>query len=152
MKQLLLALLVTTTFSITASAQFVARLEVKEPIPGVCNNKEVYNMLPMFKGQEEAKCPMSKDDILTKLNSEVIYLQDSPEYTDKGMIGLIINCKGEVVQCKMDNKTKDPLLDEQIEKVFRALGEWKAGKLNGKKVDTSRLFSFQIVNGKFVWG
>jgi len=152
MKQLLLTLFVTTALSATAAAQFVARLEVKEPIPGVCNNKEVYNLLPMFKGQEEASCPVTKDEILARLNSEVTYLHDKPTYNDKGMIGLIINCQGEVVQCKMDNKTKDPALDAQIEKVFSTLGQWKAGRLKGKKVDTSRLFSFQIVNGKFVWG
>jgi len=65
------------------------------------------------------------------------------------MIGLVINCKGEVVQCKMDNKTKNPELDKQIEAVFNSLGSWKAGKLNGKEVDSSRLFSFKIKNGKF---
>ena len=34
------------------------------------------------------------------------------------MIGLIINCNGEVMQCKMDIKTKSEELDTQIEAVF----------------------------------
>ena len=64
------------------------------------------------------------------------------------MIGLVINCKGEVVQCRMDNKTRSPELDAQIEAVFNSLGEWKPGKLKRKEVDTTRLFSFVIKDGK----
>jgi hypothetical protein len=150
MKKLILAF-ITTTIYFVSSAQFVATMEVKEPIQGVCNAKGVYVLFPGFKGQEEAVCPLSKEDILKKLDAEVNYLQDKPDYNDKGMIGLIINCKGELVQCKMDNKTKDPVLDAQIETVFKSLGEWKAGKLKRRAVDTSKLFSFKIVNGKFTF-
>lgn len=123
-------------------------MEVKKPIPGVCDDKKVYALFPSFKGQEEAACPVSDDVILERLNSEVKFLLDNPKYDDKGMIGLVINCKGKVVRCKMDNKTRSPELDAQIEAVFNNLGEWKPGKLNRKEVDTSRLFSFVIKNGK----
>jgi hypothetical protein len=51
----------------------------------------------------------------------------------------------------MDNKTKYPELDRQIEVVFNSLGQWKAGKLNGKAVDTSNLTSFKISNGVFIF-
>lgn len=134
-----------------ASAQFVATMEIKEPIPGLCNDKKVYALFPSFKGQEEAVCPVSKEQILERLNNEIQYLKNNPKYDDKGMIGLIINCKGEVVRCQMDNKTKTPELDNQIEAVFNSLGEWTSGKLNGKEVDTSRLFSFKIKNGKITF-
>ncbi|HEX5168474.1 MAG TPA: hypothetical protein VFW11_04830 [Cyclobacteriaceae bacterium] len=137
------------TAYLSASGQFVATMEVKEPIPGVCNEKEVYAIFPMFKGQEEAICPATNEAILERLNNEVQFVKDNPKYDDKGMIGLIINCRGEVVKCKMDNKTKKSELDKQIEDVFNSLGAWKAGKLNGKEVDTSKLFSFKIRNGKF---
>jgi hypothetical protein len=147
----LLLISVMTGFYFTSSAQFVARMEVKEPIPGLCNDQEVYAMLPSFKGQKEAVAPVSEKGILERLNSEVQFLKDHPDHADKGMIGLVINCKGKVVQCKMDNKTKDPDLDKQIEAVFNSLGEWKAGKLNNKNVDTSRLFSFKIENGKIAF-
>jgi len=145
------AALLALIFCIITQAQFVAKVEVKEPIPGLCNDKEVYTMFPTFKGQEEAKCPVSKDEILTRLNNEVQFLKDNPKHDDKGMIGLFINCKGEVVKCKIDNKTKDPELDKQIEAVFNSLGEWKAGKLSGKEVDSYRLFSFKIKNGKIIF-
>ena len=91
---------------------------------------------------------MSKDAILQRFNSEVRFLVDNPEYDDKGMIGVVINCKGEVVRCMMDNKTRSPELDKQIEDVFNTLGEWKPGKLKRKDVDTSQLFSFVIKDGK----
>ena len=146
MKKLSL-ILVTTLLAMTVSAQFVAKMEVKENIPGICDKNEVYVLFPSFQGQQEAVCPITKDAILEKLNSEVTFLKDNPKYKDKGMIGLVINCRGEVVQCKMDNKTKTPELDRQIEVVFNSLGSWKAGKLNGKEVDTSVLYSFQIKKG-----
>ena len=140
-------ILLTTLWAMTVSAQFVAKMEVKEDIPGICDKNEVYALFPSFKEQEEAVCPMTKEDILRKLNSVVTFLKDNPKYKDKGMIGLIINCKGEVVKCKMDNKTKTPELDQQIEAVFNSLGSWKAGKLNGKEVDTTRLLALKLKMG-----
>jgi hypothetical protein len=150
MKKIFL-LLATPVICLTAGAQFVARMEVKEPISGLCNDKEVYVMFPSFKGQAEAVCPVSKDSILKRLNTEISFLKDSSSYNDKAIIGLVINCKGQVIQCKMDNKTKYPELDRQIEVVFNSLGQWKAGKLNGKAVDTSNLTSFKISNGVFIF-
>lgn len=139
----------TIGFYITTLAQFVATMEVTEPIIGLCNEKEVYAIFPMFEGQDEAVCPVSKKEITHRSNTEITFLKENPKYKDKGMIGLVINCKGEVVQCQMDNKTKSPELDQQIENVFKTLGEWKSAKLNGKNVDSSRLFSFTIKKGEF---
>lgn len=147
MPQTILTLLSVLMF-LSSSAQFVAVMEVKEPIPGVCDDKKVYALFPGFKGQEKAVCPVSREEIIERLNSEVKFLVDNPNYNDKGMIGLVINCEGKVVQCKMDNKTKSAELDKQIEAVFNSLGEWKPGKLKRKNVDTSQLFSFVIANGK----
>lgn len=149
MKQILCILFVTSCS--TVFAQFVAKMEVKEPIEGICNDKEVYALFPSFKGQTEAECPATKQQILERLNTEIKFIKENPNYDGKGMIGIIINCKGEVVQCKMDNKTKDPELDKQIEEVFNSLGAWKAGKLGKKQVDSSRLFSFKIKKGEFTF-
>ena len=132
-----------------APAQFVARMEVKEDIPGLCDRNNVYALFPSLKGQKEAICPVTMEEILNRLDSGVQFVKDHPGYNDKGMIGMVISCKGELVQCKMDNHTQNPELDKQIETVFKSLGTWKAGKLNGKDVDTSRLFSFEIMDGKF---
>jgi hypothetical protein len=73
---------------------------------------------------------------------------DKLNYNDKGMVSIIINCKGEVVQCKIDNKSKSPILDQQVVNVFKTLTSWKPGKLNGKDVDSMRLWSFEVKNGK----
>ena len=143
-----LLLLFTLTAYYTTSAQFVAKMEIKEPISGLCSEKDVYALIPGLKGQVQAQCQLTKEQINDKLNSEIQFLKDNPDYNDKGMIGLIINCKGELVQCKMDNKTKSTELDSQIENVFNSIDGWIAGKLNKKNVDTSRLFSFKIENGK----
>ncbi|OIQ27208.1 MAG: hypothetical protein BM564_13015 [Bacteroidetes bacterium MedPE-SWsnd-G2] len=150
MKKIIFAVLISL-LSFNASAQFVATMEVKEPIEGICNAKEVYALFPMLDGQEEAICPISKEEILNRLNSEVQFLKDNPKFNGKGMIGLVINCKGEVVQCEMDNKTKSAELDKQIEAVFNSLGDWLAGKLNGKTVDSSKLYSFKIKKGKILF-
>lgn len=132
----------------TSMAQFAARMEVKEHIKGICDKKNVYAIFPMFKDQEEAKCPASKEDIVKRLNSEVTFLKDSSTYEDKGMVNIIINCKGEVVKCEMDNKTKSSELDKQIVAVFNSLGNWKPGKVNGSNVDTVKLWSFEIRKGQ----
>ncbi len=136
--------------SVTAHAQLVAKAEIKDKIDGICDNKNVYTLLPMFGDQVEAVCPEPDSTIEKRLNDEVEFLKDKPKYNDKGMVNIIINCKGEVVQCKIDNETKSPVLDEQIVAVFKTLTSWKAGKLNGKEVDSLRLWSFEIKKGKIL--
>lgn len=144
-------LLLTLIFNLTAFAQFEAIMEVDDNIKGLCNKNKVYALLEVLDGQKEAICPLAKTDILTRLNTEVVYIKNKPTTNDKGILSLMINCKGEVVQCQLDNKTKSPELDKQIEAVFNSLGDWKPGKLNGKEVDSVTLFSFKIVDGVFTF-
>jgi hypothetical protein len=148
MKKILVTLILTFLSAISF-AQFVARAEIKEDISGICDKKNVYALLAMLKGQKEAVCSVSKSDIEKMLNDSVQFIKDKPDYEDKGMVNIIINCKGEVVQCKIDNKTKSTELDEQVVNVFKTLTSWKPGKLNDEKVDSLRLFSFEISKGKF---
>ena len=150
MKKLLFTLIIYV-LSLNASAQFVAKIQLKEDILGICDKNEVYALFSSFDGQVEAICPVSDDEILEKLNTQVQFIKDNPKHKDKGMMGVLINCKGIVVRCEIDNKTKKPELDKQIEDVFNSLGEWKSGKLNGKDLDSNRLFSFVIKNGKFAF-
>ena len=128
--------------------QFIAKLKVPEKNDKICDIENVIAIFPGFEGQEEAIKPISKSDIQKKLNVELTFLNENHKYRDKGMINLIVNCKGEVVRCKMDLKTKNTELDEQIENVFNSLGEWKPAKLNGNEIDSSLLFSFKIKKGK----
>lgn len=126
-------------------------LELKEPIPGVCNPSQIYSLSPLFgKGQVKAKYKLTEQEIEEKLNNDLQFLKDNPSYNDKGMMGIIINCKGELVQAKMDNKTQSSELDQQIEAIFNEFKKWQPGSLNGNPVDSSLLFSFTIKNGKLM--
>lgn len=148
MKRFIFALLIVAVSS-PLYAQFVATMKIEEPIEGICNEEKVYVMFPMLStDQKEAECPLPKEEITNRINDEVSYLKEHPKFKGEGIVRLIINCKGEVVECVMDNKTKSTELDQQIVAVFNTLGDWKAGTLNGKKVDTARLFSFKIKRGK----
>jgi len=144
-KIITLAFFAITAFS--SHAQFVARMEIKEDIPGLCDKKNVYALLSMFKGQKQAVCPVTNDTIEARLNREVVFLKDYPSTNDSGMVNILINCKGEVAACMMDNKTHSPELDKQIVAVFNTLGAWTPGTLDKKKVDSSRLWAFKIENG-----
>ena len=141
-----LPILLLAFLSHSVSAQFVATVQLNEDIEGLCDFEKVYALLPL-KGQEEAVCSVSKPEIEDRLNA-IEYLKEHPKLKDKGMMGMLISCEGEVVQCKIDNKTSSKELDRQIEAVFAELKDWKPGKLNGRKVDSSRLFSFTIRKGK----
>ncbi len=143
-----ICIIIFFVLSFQIKAQFVATMEIKEWVAGLCDQNNVYVILPISKKQIEAKCPLSNKEITKRLNNEVQFLKDSTKYNDKGMVNLIINCKGEVVRCEIDNKTRHPELDKQIVTIFNALGEWKPGKVSGSKVDTARLFSFDIKDGK----
>lgn len=142
------SLILLLQLSVSSFSQFVARADIKEDIPGLCDKSNVYALLPMLGDQKEAICATKESEIEKMLNDSVQFIKDKPDLKDKGMVSLIINCKGDVVQCKIDNKTKSPVLDEQVVNVFKTLTSWKAGKLNGKKVDSIKLWSFEISDGK----
>jgi DNA-binding protein YbaB len=150
MKRLIVVIFSILTYQ-AASAQFVARMQPKDTdtLTGVCDRNNIITVLSMFKEQQEAVCSVSEKEIEKRLNSEVIYLKGHLD-DDKGIVGIVINCQGEVIQCKIDNKTKSEELDRQILAVFITLTNWKPAKLNSKKVDSMRLFGFDIEKGKIV--
>jgi len=127
---------------------FVAIMEVKTPIPGVCDNSKVYAILPLpGNGQVMAKSPLDDTAIQRQLNADVLFLKDKSTFIDKGMVNLIVNCKGEMVRCEIDNKTQSPKLDSQIVAVFSKLKTWTPATIHGTSVDCSVLYSFAIKNG-----
>lgn len=129
-------------------SNMVATMEVKTPIDGVCDNSHVYAILPFpGNGQIKAGAPKTDQELTQLLNVQVSFLKDKSDYEDKGMVSLIINCKGEMVRCMIDNKTKSPELDSQIVAVFSQMKKWTAGTINGKSVDTVELYSFSIKKG-----
>lgn len=144
----LVLLVACSTTKNSTMNNMVATMQVDESIPGVCDNSRVVAILPFpGNGQIKAKAPLTDEEITKKLNAEVGFLQDKPDYKDKGMVNLIINCEGKMVRCQIDNKTQNPELDKQIVDVFAKMVDWKAGTINGKTVDTSVLYSFEIDKG-----
>lgn len=130
-------------------SNMVARMEVKEPIDGVCDNANVIAILPFpGNGQVKAGAPKTEEELTKELNEKVAFLKDKPDYNDKGMVNLIVNCEGELVRCQIDNKTQSPELDNQIVAVFAEMKTWTPGTINGKPVDTVVLYSFTITGGK----
>jgi hypothetical protein len=144
----LLSLTACSTPKNTSLGNMIATMQVDEPIPGVCDNSKVIAILPIEgNGQTKAEAPMTDEELTEQLNSQVAFLKENPDYNDEGMVNLIINCEGKMVQCKIDNKTKSPELDQQIVDVFSKMIEWKVGTVSGKPVDTVVLYSFKIKNG-----
>ncbi len=130
-----------------AAAQMIVTMEVKVPIPGTCNEKTIY-ALGGFKGQIAAVPPITKIEMEKKLTDELAFLKENPTYKGKLMMNCIINCKGEMVQCKVDNKSGNDQLDQQVLAIFNTFKTWKPGTLSGNAVDCSELFSIYIKKGK----
>lgn len=119
-------------------------MEVKEPIPGVCDNENVLALSLMSlldPSSKDAKCSVSEPEMEKKLNKEVTFLKENPDFTGKGMVSIIVNCKGEAVKCEIDNKSESSELDAQILAVFKTFTSWKAGSVDGTPVDCVQLFS-----------
>ena len=127
---------------------FMATMQVDEPIPGVCDNAKVLALLPFEgNGQVKAQPPLIKKELSGVLNAEVAFLKDKPSYSDTGMVNLIVNCEGTMVRCQIDNKTQSPELDQQVVAVFSRMKDWKPGTYKGTPVDSSVLYRFTIENG-----
>jgi len=135
-------------FSFASTAQFVAKVQMKDSIEGICDHDNVYSLFDGFDGQVSAECSVSKNQMEKQLNEELTFLKEHPKFKGKGMIGFFINCEGEVVQCDIDNETGKPELDAEILRIFQTYTEWKHGTFNGKAVDTHELFSYEIKKGK----
>lgn len=145
----LLLVFAAVVFSLNLSGQnFIATTQADDSIKGLCDTSGTLYVLFPFKGQVEAECSLSKLQISNRLTNKVQFLKDKPKYKDEGMVRLIINCKGELVNCAIDNKTKSLDLDAQIISIFKNLGTWRAGIYNNDYVDSSLLFSFKIKKGK----
>ena len=132
----------------SSMGNMIATMQVDEPISGVCDNSKVIAILPFpGNGQIKAQALLTDEEINKKLNEEVEFIKNKTDYNDKGMVNLIVNCEGKMVRCQIDNKTQSPELDQQIVDVFSKMIDWKAGTVNGKPVDTSVIYSFEIKNG-----
>lgn len=126
----------------------VARMEVKEPIEGVCNNDNVLVLMSFMDAKQiKAKGPVSDEEIAAKIQANSTFLKDNPEFTGKGVVSCIINCKGELVRVSMSNESESTELDEEVMAVFREQKQWTPGTYYGTPVDNVQLIRFEVENG-----
>src|ERR1700740_1123644 len=102
-----------------APAQLIATSEMKTPVEGICDNKKVYALFSSFKGQAEAVCPVSKEEILKRVNENVTFIQADKKYKENCSVNFLINCKGDVVRFEVHNYTKVKELDAHLEAVLK---------------------------------
>ncbi len=123
-------------------------MEVKEPIEGVCNNDNVLVLMSFMDAKQvEAKNSVSKEKIAARIQETSTFLKDNPDFTGKGVVTCIINCKGELVQVSMSNKSESEKLDEEVMAIFEEQKQWTPGTYYGTPVDNVQLIRFEVENG-----
>ncbi len=126
----------------------VARMEVKEPIKGVCNNDNVLVLMSFMDAKQiKAKSPVSEEKLAAKIQATSAFLHDNPEFTGKGVVSCIINCKGELVQVSMSTKSESDELDQEVMAIFEEQKKWTPGTYYGTPVDNVQLIGFKVENG-----
>ncbi len=147
MKTLLTALLLFG-LHFASYGQYVSTIDIGGEVEGSCDQSKIYSYYANFSGNHSAKTSFSQDEILKRLNAEVTFIKDNPKHKDKGTLALVVNCKGELIICEMDDATKSIELDAQIKKVFNSLGVWKPAQLRGEQVDSCIFYNFRVKKGK----
>ena len=135
---------------LSGHAQLIATVEMKEPVEGICNHKEVYVLFSGFTGQVEPQCSLTKEEMQIMLNEKALFLKTNPKFKGKGMVEVLINCEGEVLKWEISTKTKSDELDRQILDAFITLQNWTPGKLNGEDVDSMKLIGYTIKKGEII--
>lgn len=125
-----------------------AVMEVKEPIPGVCNQNKVLVLMPFAStNQVEAKAPISLEEIAAELTKYVAPTDLYAEEAISSTMEVIINCKGKVVDVDVNDSEIPPGLARQIETYFNSMPKWTPGTHSGKPFDTVRFITIRIENG-----
>jgi len=139
-------ILTALCFSLLCTSQFSFQVINPASLKGACDTL-VYDVF-VLPDCEPAKCSLTDRQIEKRLNSEVSFLKDNPTIKDTGGVRMIINCKGEVINCQMDIKTQHDALNDQVKAVFNSLGQWKPATIKGKPVDAARYWTFTIKKGR----
>jgi hypothetical protein len=143
---------ILTVISVTSiKGQIIATIQMDKPVEGICDNNKVYALFSAFKDQSEAVCPLSKEEILKKVNENVTFIQADKKYKDNCGVRFLINCKGEVVRFEVNNHTKLEELGAHLDKALRPVTGWKPGKLHDTDVDSEFTFLFKVKKGQIVF-
>ncbi|WP_294670668.1 hypothetical protein [uncultured Fluviicola sp.] len=126
------------------------RVTLKKVVPGMCvPSKQVLELYGGNPDEVEPKCMIDKEELTERLNSDLSFLKNHPEFKGRGMISIVINCEGKVIGWSEVVKSKNrELNDEILAYLMKQDFEWEAGKYKEEKIDSIYSFSYQIVRGK----
>lgn len=147
MKKTLLTLILSTLI-LNTKAQ-IAIFNDTKGIPGLCNDTAVYGFL-FFPGQHHPKASIGLKAIEKRLNADLKFLKDHPDYTASKtpQIDILINCKGEALRYEMEPASDNAELDQQIIALFKTFGPWKAGRIKKQQVDSKWRAMLFVRDGK----
>ena len=142
MKHLLLNLIFLVT-GISSFGQMIMSAEGVKP-DNACNPNSVYFLM-----QRRARPVEPVDSIEIKLNKQITFAKDNPDFTGNCAIQFVVNCKGEVGGgFHVVTKSGNDKLDSDLIDFFKTIKDWKAGKKNKKKtVDSWYMWRLEIKNG-----
>lgn len=143
----LLFLLASMVISGAANAQFIATVQLDVPLEEMCG-ETLYALFDGFDGQTGAKCDLSDQELIDRMNEEITWLREHPTFKAKGVMGVYINCEGKVIDSHSGLKDEDSELSKAIAAFLMENGNWKPGSFNGDEVDCSELIGFVIKKGK----
>lgn len=112
-------------------------------------SKQVLELYGGNPDEVEPKCMIDKEELSERLNADLSFLKNHPEFKGRGMISVVINCEGKVIGWAEVVKSKNgELNDEILAYLVKQDLEWEAGKYKEEKIDSVYSFSYQIVRGK----
>ena len=147
MKQFLTFTFIFILFS-SCLSQMTAKVQLKEPIEGICDNDNIYSLMDFQEGQIEAEPNLSEGQIEKELNNSIKFLDKYPKYKGKGIVSIFINCKGESLKVTSQVlKKRNTELENELIEYFKLITKWKPGTYYKKTVDSDRTYSFKIKKG-----
>lgn len=147
MKRGILIILVSFLFK-TLNAQFVPLVKPSENKDMLCDSANIYFLQTNTLTHKVLTSVFNIPEIEAKIKAEVFLLKEKIDLSDECMLSVIVNCKNELVSCKIEMKSKETELDLQICKVFKSLKKWTAGEISDRKVDSYRQYKIKIINGE----
>lgn len=127
-------------------AQFIATVELKEPIDGMCS-ETMFALFSSLDNQQQAKLNMTDQELIALMNEKIPSLKTNLKFKADAVMAFYINCESEVIKTSSGLKDKTSQLSIEIEKFLAETGSWTAGKYQNENVDCSELIAIKIKKG-----
>lgn len=138
--------LIQLSFAMLLCSQAFGQLLLK--VPGVTPDKVCVPDTVYFMMGNKAKPVDTYDTIEARLNREVKYAKNNPEFKASVSIQGAVNCKGEPGGgLHIVNSSGNEQLDKQLLAFLAKVDKWKPAKLKGKNVDSWVMWNIEIAKG-----